>query len=115
MTTKVLERRLDKLERDLGASDGPRFVPVVVQPGEDREQALEQALEEDGLTRDKVGRVLYFDRAEKQVEQVELMSNLDESIAGQREFWSELYDTIRDRKQRISTTILAKLEADEHA
>ncbi len=44
------------------------------------------------------------------------MSNLDDSIAGQREFWSEFYETIRDNgKQRISNTLVAQLEADEHA
>ncbi len=118
MTTKELERRLDKLERDLGASDDPRFVAVVVLAGETKEEALGRALAENALGRDQVAQVLFLGPGgEEQMETVDLIPGAAEmELAGRREFWDELYRTIKGRgEQRISTTLVAKLEADEHA
>ncbi len=112
MTTKVLERRLDKLERDLGASDGPRFLAVMVQPDESTAQALVRTLEEGGLSRDQVGRILYFNLGSKQFEQADTQPGLDSTLPGQAEFWSEFYETIKGNgKQRLSDTILAEAAA----
>lgn len=107
------EARLKRLENTLGRSDGPRFLMVLVEPGEDREQALERALQEDDLTRSQVGRVLFFDRVSKEQETVDLLPNL-ESVAKEKEFWSDLYDAIRaSGDQRTSAVIAAEIGAED--
>ena len=102
-----LKQKVERLERAVGSADGPRFLVVMVQPDEDRERALERTLQEDGPDRSQVGRVLFFDRVSKELETVDLLPNLDASIADEREFWSDLYNAIRDSGDQRTSTIIA--------
>lgn len=48
----TLNRRVDQLEKRLGATDDKPYVSVLVDEGEDEERAIQEALEKEGHTKD---------------------------------------------------------------
>ena len=89
--------RLERLEKLVGGQSRLHFVVVIAKDDENYDQALERVLGEEGITREKLGQVLFFQRGLglRTINYGHFGSVRD--LSGHDDLWARFFDGIKTR------------------